>query len=108
MTEAEASAIFLLAGITVSASFQIENDYWPKAYVEARQQSPWWLLKTEYGLIRIGWRKRVISIDWKDTAVRQEITEDDTTKGPAYVHAWSYSKAVEYMAAWKRAAKATE
>lgn len=108
MTEAQARAIFLLAGIDVSAVFQIENGYWPKAYVEAREQSPWWLMKTEHGLIRIGWRKRVISIDWADTAVRLELTADDTTKSDTYVHAWSHHKAVEYLASWNRAAKATE
>ena len=104
MTEEQARALFLLAGIDVSAVFKIENDYWPSAYVEARQKSPWWLLKTEYGLIRIGWRKRVISIDWTDTSVRKPVTEDDVTKGGTYVHAWTHAKAVEYLAALRRLA----
>lgn len=103
MKESEARAIFLLAGIDVSAIFKIENGYWPEAYIEERKRDPWWLIKTDHGLIRIGWRKRVISIDWEDTEVRQEITLDDVTKGETYVHAWSHAKAVEYLAALRKA-----
>lgn len=108
MTEEQARAIFLLAGISVSNAFQIENGYWPEAYVEARKASPWWLMKTERGLVRIGRRKRVISIDWSNTPVRLEVTEDDTTKGDTYVHAWTNGNAVDYLATWNRAARTTE
>lgn len=97
MNEEEARAIFILAGIAVNKMHRLENKYWPEAYVEERRLSPWWLVSTPYGLIEIGWRKRVISIDWGDTKVREEITRDDVTKNAVLVHAWSYAKAVEYM-----------
>lgn len=100
MDEKQVSAIFLLAGIEAQSMYRIENCYWPdvEAYREMRQRSPWWLVKTQYGLVKIGWRKRVISIDWSDTGVSAEVTRDDVTKDSNSVHAWSYSKAVQYLA----------
>lgn len=97
MTEQEARALFLLAGIDVTAVHKIENGYWPEGYIEMRQKSPWWLMKTPAGLVRIGWRKRVISIDWCDTPARIIVTDDDTTKDATLVHAWSHGKAVVYL-----------
>lgn len=104
MTEEQVKAIFILAGIDVLALFKTENNYWPSSYVEAREKSPWWLVKTSAGLVHIGWRKRVISIDWADTTIRQAVTDDEVTKDETMVHAHSYAKAVEYMAAWRRIA----
>ncbi len=97
MSEEQAKAIFLLAGIIVTRCHQIENGYWPYAYVEERKRSPWWLVETNIGVIIIGWRKRVISIDWTSVAVRVVVTEDDVTKDESRVHAYSYAKAVEYL-----------
>lgn len=106
MTAEQAAALFLLAGIKVSKFHQLENKYWPDAYVEERKRSPWWLAMTPAGPITIGWRKRVISIDWQDTALRTVVTEDEVTKGDTYVHAYCYAKAVEYLTTLSRA-KAT-
>jgi hypothetical protein len=103
VTEEQAQAIFLLAGITVVRAHKIENGYWPYAYLEERKRSPWWLLESNIGIVIIGWRKRVISIDWTSVAVRQVITEDDVTKDEMSVHAYSYAKAVEYLAKLARA-----
>ena len=103
MNEAQAQAIFLLAGITVVRAHKIENGYWPYACIEERKRSPWWLLETSIGIVIIGWRKRVISIDWTSVAVRLVITEDDVTKDETSVHAYSYAKAVEYLAKLARA-----
>jgi len=62
---------------------------------------PWFMVTTPVGRIKIGWRKRVINIDWSDTKIRvrgEEITEDDVTKGKDYIHAYGYEKAAEYLA----------
>lgn len=56
-------------------------------------------MKTPKGLIQIGWRKRVISIDWSDTGIRRVVTEDDVTKDDTMVHAYSYAKALAYLTA---------
>lgn len=100
-------ALFLLAGFDVKGTYEIANGYWPEAYTELRRENPWWLIKTKHGLIKIGWRKRVISIDWSDTHYRAEltgegvwpdtITSDEVTRSETIVHAWSYYKALEYL-----------
>jgi len=102
-------ALFLLAGFKVQSTYKLENQYWPEAYTELRQENPWWLVKTEYGLVKIGWRKRVISIDWSDTLYQAKIvddsdshwpdsiTTDEVTRSETLVHAWNYLKALEYL-----------
>jgi len=103
MTEEQAKAIFLLAGIKAAKCHKIENQYWPPAYVESINNSPWWLVETTEGLVQIGWRKRVISIDWTSCVYRGEVTEDEVTKDKSSVHAYGYAKAVEYLTNWRRA-----
>ena len=72
---------------------------------------PWYRVLTRIGWITIGWRKRVINIDWSETVVRQ--TGDDLFPGaaftvgsgyesehnkPRYCHAWETDKAREQLA----------
>lgn len=97
MKEYEINALFLEAGFEIKSAQQIENQYWPKDYVALRAENPWWLVTTEYGVIKIGWRKRVISINWEATAIRVEVTSDDVTKDNDMVHAYSMGKALEYL-----------
>lgn len=101
MTIDEAKSLFTLAGIPVLAHWKLANEYWPDApdYYETKAKSPWWLMKTSRGLIRIGWRKRVIEIDWSDTDIRKVVTTDDVTKDQESVHAWTALKAAEYLTA---------
>ena len=97
MNEEQAKGLFTLAGIPVIKMWERPNQYWPDAYVEERKRSPWWLVKTSRGMVEIGWRKNVISIDWSDTGIEKILTEDDVTKGKTYQHAYSYAKAIEYL-----------
>ena len=111
MNEESMKALFLLAGLDVESFYKLENEYWPynEAYADIRRKSPWWLVKTKFGLIKIGWRKRVISIDWSDTPYRSGVskladgrdidvlTNDDVTKDESMVHAYGNAKAVEYL-----------
>lgn len=92
-------ALFLLADIHVDGVWQLPNGYWPECdgYHEIRRENPWWLVRTKAGLIEIGWRKRVISINWKDTGLSVVVTEENVTKEWYMVHAWSYPKAIEYL-----------
>jgi hypothetical protein len=83
--------LFLLADIKVLQAWPLVNQY------DADRKDPWWLVKTPAGLIKLGWRKRVISIDWSDTAIREVITDHEVTKDETMVHAWSVAKAVEYL-----------
>jgi hypothetical protein len=59
--------------------------------------NPWFLLLTPIGCVKIGRRKRVYSISWETTLLREIITEDDVTKELTLVHAWTYEKLVEYL-----------
>ena len=111
MNEESMKALFLLAGLDIESFYKLENPYWPdcEEYAEVRRKSPWWLVKTKHGLIKIGWRKRVINIDWSDTPYHSGVskfadgrdidalTNDDVTKDESMVHAWSYAKAVQYL-----------
>lgn len=73
---------------------QYSNDAW---YYTA----PWIIATTNKGPITLGWRKRVINIDWSEsdiTANGTELFKDErTTSAERYVHAWTYDKAVEYL-----------
>lgn len=71
--------------------YRLVNGYDPE------REDAWWLVKTQCGFIEIGWRKRVINIDWSDTPLRLVITTDDVTKEDAMVHAWSVPKVIEYL-----------
>lgn len=104
MKSEEVDAIFILAGIPVEKKWELANKYWPDTpeYADIRSKNPWWLVQTPYGMVEIGWRKRVIQIDWSDTKFRGIVTPDQVTQEETLVHAWSYSKAVAYMTDLKR------
>jgi len=75
----------------------IENRYWPcsKEYDELR--SPWLRVTTPHGPIVLGWRKRVIHIEWQDTNLdvngKDAVAEEWITHGDRMCHAWSYTQA---------------
>ena len=98
----ELQAILSVANIKATGMNQIVNPYWPASaeYDDMRQQYPWWAVHVAEGTITIGWRKRVICIDWSMTNRRGLVTKDDVTKDDTLVHAWSKVKAVEYLSAW--------
>lgn len=93
MPEEYMRAIFLLANVNIIACWKLANGY----IAEHTELRPWWLVQTSIGMITIGWRKRVINIDWSDTPIRRIITEHEVTKENHYVHAYGYARAVEYI-----------
>lgn len=95
----EFEAIFTLAGIKIEKTWLLQNNYWPNMTRYFDIATPWYLFRTPLGLIRIGWRKRVISIHWEDTPIRKEVTADNVTKDDTMVHAWNPEKAIEYLKA---------
>lgn len=62
---------------------------------------PWLVVTTSRGRITIGWRKRVISIEWTGSEVKHKADDlfptEDTTKGEMLIHAWGLEKAREYL-----------
>ena len=99
----EVVGLAVLSGIEHNGIQKIENPYWPRnADHEAiREASPWWIIHTDGGVITIGWRKRVIAIDWQNTKRRGIVTKDNVTKADDHVHAYSLIKALEYLKAWR-------
>ena len=51
--------------------------------------------------IKIGWRKRVIEIDWKDSLNKEYsadlFPDEEVTKYDHYIHAWSIEDAKRYI-----------
>lgn len=105
MTQLQATSLFQAAEIQVLAIEPLVNGYShqpgdPRFY-EKPPAPVWWFVKTPVGWVKIGWRKRVINIDWTDTPVRKIITQDDVTKTLTYVHAWSLADALKYLVSLK-------
>jgi hypothetical protein len=92
----------LLAGFGSDAILveELPNGYCPD-YCCAHLK--WFLVTTKLGRIKIGWRKRVINIDWsdtKDTKTSEELfPSESTTKETRLIHAWGYEKARAYVGA---------
>lgn len=87
-------SMFAATGFKVNKVYVLENKYWPanQAYLEIRSKNPWFLLKTQFGLIEVGKRKRVIHLDWRDINENQltpKEGEEWITNGPGYVHSYS-------------------
>jgi hypothetical protein len=62
---------------------------------------PWFIVTTAVGKIKIGWRKRVISIGWKDTKDTKTSSElfpsENVTKDEKLIHAWDLTRAKAYV-----------
>lgn len=89
-------AVFQLARVPVQQTYELADLY------SKSRGWPWWLVKTEMGLIKIGRRKRVWELDWSDTEIRQEITDRDVTKDDKMVHAYETCELVEYVTKLRR------
>lgn len=73
----------------------------PNKYCPCDRCPPWYLAQVNDSTpITIGWRKRVINIDWEQSGKNLEglFESEDVTKGGGYIHAWGYDKASEYLA----------
>jgi hypothetical protein len=99
--EENVKALFSLAGIQVLKTKALIDGYGysPKdsRFFENLPRCVWWFVKTPWGWVEIGQRKRVISIDWQDTPVRRVITVDDVTKDEYSIHAWSIAQTIRFL-----------
>jgi len=86
------------------------NDMWyefiPNEYCsrECCTHRPWFLFHTPVGSIKIGWRKRVISITFMEdfAAFDMAIFDDENVtkyvdQGRRTIHAWGYEKLYDYL-----------
>lgn len=117
-TKSEFAKCFTAAGLGPIFMEPIENRYWPKSYAGSIIGEPWYVVTTPIGYIEIGWRKRVINIDWARTTLKALVEEQHRepdrpaegdelfpeirkenypTLGEHYIHAYGYEKATEYL-----------
>jgi hypothetical protein len=82
------------AEIPVCSKHVIPNEYW-----RDDTNGAWLVVETECGRIKLGWRKRVLSIDWSASTLRASdiFADEDVTKSDVLIHAWTEEKAVEYL-----------
>lgn len=89
--------VFAQAGFMFSVMHHLPNGYSPRV-----EGAPWFRVETEIGPITIGWRKRVISIDWSETThtgkdILSLFQAESVTKEKTYIHAEGREKAIEYL-----------
>lgn len=93
--EEEAKNLLALFGDEKIFAEKIPNEYW------ANSGRSWFIVTTKIGRIKIGWRKRVIVVDWSDSVVKRYANDvfpaEDVTKDGRMIHAWGYEKAKEYL-----------
>lgn len=77
----------------------------PNEYCKCERCMPWSLLNTLAGDIKVGWRKRVLSISWEGTGIYLPdlFKDEDVTKNGYHVHAWGYGKGVLYLTKLRQA-----
>lgn len=77
----------------------------PNGYCPCDKCAAWFLVAIPQGLLKIGWRKRVINIDWSGTgkSLPDLFKGENVTSGDFYVHAWGFDKAVEYLGRLRQA-----
>lgn len=94
--EKEFREVFKTAGFNFVCLHHLPNEYCP-----CDKCAPWFRVKTEIGAITIGWRKRVINIDWSEIDSDKDIISlfrgENVTKGNYSIHAWGWDKATEYL-----------
>ena len=77
----------------------IPNQYHPNP--DPTYYGPWFMIETAAGRVKIGWRKRVISISWDQTGLvarGEDVVESpDVTHDETMVHAYGADKAVEAL-----------
>ena len=86
------------AEIPHSSMRAIPNEYYSS---DPTWFGPWFIVETDLGPLRIGYRKRVINIDWTDTQVNHNgdilFEDENVTTWRTGVHAWGRDKAIEYL-----------
>jgi len=95
----DARSMFLAAGLSPIYVREIDNKYCGPQCCPHRV---WLLVTTPIGVFEVGWRKRVLQIDWSATDVAARAADlfpdEDVTKGDRSIHAWGYDKAMAYIA----------
>lgn len=94
----EMESIFTAAGVSPIHMRAIANEYCGRSCCVHK---PWYVVTSKLGPIKIGWRKRVIVIDWQDSDMVLDgealFADVDVTKGKRFIHAYGDSRASEFI-----------
>jgi len=71
----------------------------PNGYCPCEVCGPWFRVHTALGAFTVGWRKRVISVEWPDVLrdLLPLFEEEEVTKDARSIHAWGKEKAKDYL-----------
>ena len=83
------------------------NEYWGENSVGALCD-PWYVVTTRIGHIKVGWRKRVIVLDWQRTSIHNKerasyhqrdglFPYENVTQDTNMIHAYGYEKLTSYL-----------
>lgn len=65
------------------------------------QMHPWFDVTTKRGIFLVGWRKRVINLDWSRTDIKTDgnvlFADQQVTKDKTYIHAYGYERCKGYV-----------
>jgi hypothetical protein len=94
----ELTGLFHLAGFDFIHVETIDSEYCSKSCC---YKFPWIIVTTPKGRIKLGWRKRVMNLDWSDSDLgidgEKMFADQNVTKGKSYIHCWGKEKAIEYL-----------
>jgi hypothetical protein len=99
----EMEKVFADAGFPKVNLLTIPNEYWGvnrETGTAPYYADPWYLAQVDDKVpIKIGWRKRVLNIDWSESKkdLSEMFVSENVTKDATLIHAWSYAKASEYL-----------
>lgn len=100
LTKGKFHEAFEVAGLGPIFMEEAPNEYWLPESPEALR-NPWYIVTTRLGHFKVGWRKRVIVLDWSRTIIqkiaREVFLHEDVTKEGHMIHAWGYEKLAEYL-----------
>lgn len=86
-------AVALLAGLEYTEVHKLPNAYWPNS------PDPWLLFVCDGGTVTMGWRKRVLHVEW--TIGDADAIEDEDLKwishASRFFHAWDWIQAVRFL-----------
>jgi hypothetical protein len=93
---------FREAGLDPVFVEEIPNEYCPRPCCMHR---PWFVVTSRIGHIKIGWRKRVVHLEWTRSMATESASvlfpAENVTKLDHTIHAWSGEKVVEYLGVLK-------
>lgn len=103
----EVVGVYRAAGVEAVYVEELPNGYCSEPCCINR---PWFRVTSRIGHVVIGWRKSVMSIDWKDSQVKASGEElfpaEQTTRLETGIHAWGVERAAAYVRRLHEAAPA--